>query len=144
MTSRLQFRNIDADPADPVETWPHEAIRAAIERGSISDWRRLAEAVQAAPWGPVARAIEQVLADTDVYGVGPLLRDVIGRARVAAQRAARAEVAARLGAAIARSGLTRAQFAARLGTSPSRLSTYLAGRVDPSASLLIRAEALSR
>jgi transcriptional regulator with XRE-family HTH domain len=44
--------------------------------------------------------------------------------------------------AVARSGLSKAQFAARIGTSPSRLSTYLNGKVTPSAALMVRVRRL--
>jgi hypothetical protein len=42
--STLRFRNIDASPDDPVETWPFEGVLAAIERapcltGSGWSWR---------------------------------------------------------------------------------------------------------
>ena len=65
----LRFRNIDASPDDPVETWPQEGIEAALERGSLSDWRRIHRAVEHAPWGPVARSLEQVLTYCRPYGV---------------------------------------------------------------------------
>ena len=54
MTTALKFRNIDASPDDPVETWPFEGILAAVERGTLPDWARLASAIRADPWGPVA------------------------------------------------------------------------------------------
>lgn len=41
--------------------------------------------------------------------------------------------------ALADSGLTQADFAAALGTSASRFSTYLSGKIDPSASFYLRA-----
>jgi len=50
----------------------------------------------------------------------------------------REEVAAEIADLVTRSGLTRAEFASRIGTSASRLSTYLAGTVTPSAALLVR------
>ena len=53
MTTTLKFRNIDTSPDDPVETWPFEGILAAVERGALPDWRRLAAAIRADPWGPV-------------------------------------------------------------------------------------------
>jgi hypothetical protein len=40
----VQFRNLDFDPAAPLNEWPAEAIETVIDRGSLSDWRRLAEA----------------------------------------------------------------------------------------------------
>ena len=57
MTTALRFRNIDASPDDPVETWPFEGILAAVERGTLPDWRRLATAIRTDPWGPVARQV---------------------------------------------------------------------------------------
>lgn len=142
MTSRLQFRNVDVDPGDPVETWPTEAVQAALERGTITDWRRLTAAIRRDPYGSVARRVEHVLTYCAPYGVAALMRSVIARARQWTETQARDEVRRRLADAVRRSGLTQAQFAQRLGTSPSRLSTYLSGKVDPSASLLVRAERL--
>ncbi len=54
------------------------------------------------------------------------------------------EVAAALVAALADSGLSQEGFAAALGTSASRLSTYRAGKVVPSAVLYLRALRLGR
>ncbi len=39
----LVFRNIDASPADPVESWPTEAVITALERGGCptgTDWAK--------------------------------------------------------------------------------------------------------
>lgn len=140
--TRLNFRNVDAAPHDPVETWPIEAIDAAVTRGGLSDWRRMIAAVRRDPWGPVARDIEQVLEYERPYGTAELLERAIAREREARQQTEQAEVARRLRAAVEASGLSQAAFAARLGTSPSRLSTYLSGKVVPAATVLVRAEAL--
>jgi hypothetical protein len=61
MTTALKFRNVDASPDDPVETWPFEGILAAVERGTLPDWRRLATAIQADPWGPVAHQVLEAM-----------------------------------------------------------------------------------
>ena len=61
MTTTLKFRNIDASPDDPVETWPFEGILAAVERGALPDWRRLAAAIRADPWGPVAHQVLEAI-----------------------------------------------------------------------------------
>ena len=61
MTTSLKFRNIEASPEDPVQTWPFEGILAAVERGTLPDWRRLAEAIDADPWGPVAQQVIEAL-----------------------------------------------------------------------------------
>lgn len=140
----LRFRNIDADPSDPVETWPTEGVIAALERGGLSDWRRIAAAVQADPWGPVARRLEDALAATQPYGVVDLMQAVLERAREAAAEDERAEVAGRVASLLDASGLSRAEFAERIGTSTSRLSTYLSGKVAPSSTLMVRMERVAR
>ena len=42
----LQFRNVDFNPTAPVDQWPAEAIETVIDRGSLSDWRQLAQAIR--------------------------------------------------------------------------------------------------
>lgn len=134
----LQFRNVDASPDDPVSAWPAEAVHTALERGGLAQWRRLATAIRAAPWGPVARRVEEAIAVDPPYGTGALMAEVIETARDEARRLERATVAAEIASLIDASGLTRPQFASAIGTSASRLSTYLGGTVVPSAALLVR------
>lgn len=141
--SRLVFRNVDADPSDPVETWPLEAIQTALERGTLPDWRRMIAAVRSDPWGPFARDIEYVLSYARPYGTAPLFEVAIARARAAAEQAERAQVAAELSDALVQTGLTAREFALRMGTSASRMSTYLSGKVTPSAALVVRARKLA-
>jgi len=140
--STLTFRNVDLSPTDPVSTWPVEAIQTALERGGLSDWRRLAKVVMAQPWGPVSRRIEEVLRYSRPYGVANLMERVIDRARSEAEQAERAAVALEISRLVERSGLSRADFASRIGTSPSRLSTYTTGKVTPSATLMVRMRAV--
>ena len=136
--SALKFRNITASVDDPVETWPFEGILAAVERGTLPDWQRLAAAIRADPWGPVAQQVLEAVEMSRPYGTGELLTAVIERARQEAADAEREQVAVELRDLVARSGLSRQDFALRLGTSRSRLSTYMAGKVTPSAALLLR------
>lgn len=139
--TELNFRNVDASPDDPVAEWPIEAIQAALERGSLKHWHRLAAAIQAQPWGAVARAVEQVLTYSRPYGVSIAMERVIERARRDAETGERAAVAAEVQRLIEESALSRREFAARIGTSTSRLSTYATGKVMPSAALLLRMQA---
>lgn len=139
----LTFRNIDVDPDSPVSSWPTEAVLTAIERGGLSDWRRLVAEVRRAPWGRTARQIEEVLSHTRPYGTAPLLESAIERARADAHSRERDAVAAEVRDLIAASGLTQAAFAASIGTSASRLSTYATGRVVPSAALMVRMRAMA-
>jgi hypothetical protein len=136
--SALKFRNVTASVDDPVETWPFEGVLAAVERGTLPDWRRLAAAIRADPWGPVARQVLEAVEISRPYGTSELLTAVIERARQDTADAEREQVAGEVRDLVARSGLSRQDFALRLGTSRSRLSTYMAGKVTPSATLMLR------
>ena len=139
----LAFRNVELDPALPVETWPAEALATAIERGSLTHWRRIAAAIHNDPWGPLARTVEQLTADGEPYGVGPGLARVVADSRARWEQQEREAVATELRELLASSELTAGDFAKRLGTSASRISTYLAGRVIPSAALMVRARRIA-
>jgi DNA-binding transcriptional regulator YiaG len=104
----------------------------------LPDWRRLAAAVRADPWGPVAQQILQAIELSRPYGTSELLTTVIDRARQEAADAEREQVAGEIRDLVARSGLSQRDFALRLGTSRPRLSTYLSGKVVPSAALVLR------
>lgn len=134
----LVFRNVDADPDDPVETWPAEAVATALERGELLHWRRMAQVIQADPWGRLARAVEAAVEMDQPYGSGPLFLDVIAAARAQAIAAARREAAAVVADMISASGMSLRECAQRLGTSASRLSTYARGSVTPGADMLWR------
>lgn len=134
----LAFRNVHVSPGDPVSEWPQEAIQTAFERGGLEHWRRLATAIQAEPWGPVARRVEEVLTYNRPYGVALTMERVIAWGRHGAEASERQMVAADVDALVRESGLSRTEFASRIGTSASRLSTYVTGRVTPSAALLVR------
>lgn len=141
--SPLAFRNLDAAPSDPVSNWPQEGVQTALERGGLADWRRLADAINAEPWGPVARRIEEVLTYSRPYGVSEAFQRAISQSRRAAESAEREAVASEIGGLIRESGFSRAEFASRIGTSASRLSTYVSGKVTPSAALLLRMRRLA-
>ncbi|NYF98020.1 helix-turn-helix domain-containing protein [Janibacter cremeus] len=134
----VSFRNVDVDAGAPVDTWPYEAIVTVIERGSISDWITLTRAIDADPWGAVARQVEDYLSYESPYGVGPLMARAIARARRQAEAAERAVVADEVRQLVVESGMTMEEFARGVGTSRSRLSTYRTGRVVPSATMMHR------
>lgn len=134
----LVFRNVNASPADPVATWPTEAVQTALERGDLEHWQRLTAEIMREPWGRTVSQVEEVLTHSRPYGVAELMETVISRARARVELEERRAVAAQVRDAIARSGLSRVEFAARVGTSPSRLSTYATGKVVPSATLMLR------
>ena len=136
----LQFRNVDASPADEVATWPYEALVTAIDRGLVPDWQPIFTEIRRSPWGRVARRVQHHLVHREPDGVSVLFAQAIERARRQAEERDRGEVAARVRAAVQGSGLTAAAFAELVGTSPSRLSTYSTGKVKPSAAMLVRIE----
>jgi len=138
MMTALKFRNITASPDDPVDIWPFEGILAAVERGSLPDWRRLAGAIRADPWGPVAQQVLEAIRLSRPYGTAQLLEGVVERARRLAADSEREDVAAEIRNLVGRSGLSQQDFAERVGTSRSRLSTYMSGKVVPSAALMVR------
>jgi DNA-binding transcriptional regulator YiaG len=144
MTTPLKFRNITASPEDPVETWPFEGVLAAVERGTLPDWRRLARAIRADPWGPVAQQVLEAVRLSHPYGTAELLAGVVSRAREIAADSERAQVATEVRNLVSASGLSQQDFAARLGTSRSRLSTYMSGKVVPSAALIVRMRRVAR
>lgn len=136
----VAFRNVDASPADPASTWPYEALAIVLERGLVPDWQPVLAEIRREPWGRVARRVERILSYEALPGVGPLFTRAIARARHEAEDSERVEVARRVAAAIRHSGLSAGRFAERVGTSASRLSTYAAGKVTPSAAMLVRIE----
>jgi DNA-binding transcriptional regulator YiaG len=144
MTTALKFRNLVVSPDDPVETWPFEGILAAVERGTLPDWRRLADVIRADPWGPVARQVLEAVQLSRPYGTAELLEEVVGRARELALDSERVEVASEVKRLLSDSGLSQQGFADRIGTSRSRLSTYLSGKVLPSAALMVRMRRVAR
>lgn len=135
----VSFRNVSARPTDPVAEWPTEAVRAALERGGLPEWRRIAGEIAKEPWGRTARQVEEVLRHARPDGVADLLEAVIESARERADTYERTAVAAELRGLVDRSGLTQAEFARRIGTSASRMSSYVNGGVVPAATLMVRA-----
>jgi hypothetical protein len=144
MTTALKFRNITASAEDPVETWPFAGVLTAVERGTLPDWRRLARAIQADPWGPVAQQVLEAVHISQPYGTTELLEGVVDRARKLATDTERADVAAEVGCLVGESRLSQQDFAERIGTSRSRLSTYMSGKVVPSAALMVRMRRVAR
>jgi DNA-binding transcriptional regulator YiaG len=138
VSTELRFRNLDASADDPPEQWPFEGFVTAIERGTMPDWRRIAGAVYADPWGPVATQVAEALQVGRPYGTTKLFEMVLEDSKRRAEASEKEEVAREIIELLGRSGLSGREFAHAIGTSPSRLSTYLSHRVTPSAALLVR------
>jgi DNA-binding transcriptional regulator YiaG len=136
----LQFRNLDFDSSQPIDSWPAEAIETIVDRGSLSDWRALADAIRANPWGPAARTTERIVSWNEHYGVDALLDRVIHHAREDAAMRGRRDYAARIRDWRRQSGMTLEQLARAAGTSASRLSDYEKAKVAPTTDVLGRIE----
>jgi DNA-binding transcriptional regulator YiaG len=134
----LRFRNVDFDPAQPLDRWPAEAIETLIDRGSRSDWRRLARAIRRNPWGPAARTAEAVVAWGEHYGVDVLIANIVRHAREDVALEGRTRYAAQIRAWREQTGMTLREFAQAAGTSASRLSAYENARVAPTTDVLGR------
>ena len=132
------FRNVNAAPSDPVDTWPFEALVETIETGLVSDWQPVLAEIRRRPWGKVARRVGRWAHMSSGDPAARLLTLAIERARQRREDDERDEVARDIRDSIAASGMTSAEFAASVGTSASRLSTYATGRVVPSATMLLR------
>lgn len=143
MTS-LSFRNVDADPTGDVAGWPAEAIEIALDRGTVSDWHRLAVEIRRSPWGRVARTVDEIATWDEHPGVDVVMRRIIDDARSAVSAAGRQRWAAHIRALRSATGLSMRKFAALAGTSASRLSDYENARVAPTTDALARLEHAGR
>ncbi len=60
------------------ELSPNTAVVADIlDRGTVSDWRRLAREVRNQPEGPYARAVRRVVEGTHFFGTTILWKDFL-------------------------------------------------------------------
>ncbi|MGH9281179.1 MAG: helix-turn-helix domain-containing protein [Acidimicrobiales bacterium] len=136
----VSFRNIDVDEAASIETWPAEAIEILIDRGSLSDWRRLASALASDPWGPLARTVEQAIELDCHYGVDRIMERILQQQRSTSTLAGRRRYADRLRELRQSAGLSMRQLAELTGTSAARISDYENARVSPTTDVLARLE----
>ena len=136
----VSFRNVDVDIGDPFDTWPLEAIEILIDRGSLSDWRRLAAALAQDPWGPLARTVEEIVRLDCHYGVDRILERILARERERSTLDGRRRYADRLRSLRRSAGLSMRELAAAAGTSAARISDYENARVAPTTDVLARIE----
>lgn len=139
----LAFRNLDVSPQDPVDDWGFEGLLAAIDRGDLGDWQRIAAWVDRLPRGERVELLEEVLDAADDSGAVGAFRAYLGLAIQRADAWERQEVADELTRLWRASGLSQGDYARRLGTSRTRLNAYLNGRTVPLATVLVRARHLA-
>lgn len=139
----LAFRNLDVSPDAPVEEWGFEGLLAAVDRGDLADWRRVAAAVARAPRGEVAELLDGVVDAAEDSGSAAALRRYVALAVEREERRERQAVADELVGLWRASGLDQGAYARRLGTSRTRLNSYLNGKTVPLATVLVRAHNLA-
>ena len=133
----LKFRNIDTTPDDPVRDWGVEGMTAALDRGGLDDWSKLARAVVEEPF--LEATLENAIGDAETGSAAAYVRLLIKHLRRTPSQVA----LDRLRDAFYRTQLTQGEAAALLGTSRSRLNTYLTGGVTPSMDILVAMEQLA-
>ncbi len=134
----LKFRNLTISPVDPVELWGAEGILTALERGTLFHWNKILRSAEHST--QVASELEEALSLSTNDAANQWIRAKRAELKFTVEQ----RVAQRLNRLLLSSGLTKSEFASRLGTSHSRFSTYLSGKVTPSAAILLKAEDVVR
>lgn len=109
-----------------------------VLNGNARRWRAALLPMIDSPWGPYGEHIIGLTREAGLDVIEKLLEECRKVYRHRQEQRERDAIAREIRRLVAISGLTQRQFAAQIGTSPSRLSTYVNGRVIPSAALLLR------
>jgi len=115
-----------------------EQLLDLLEHGNASRWRAALLPLIESPWGPYGQHIVRLTRDADLPAVAAVLEECRKVYQQRQEQRERDAIAREIRRLVAISGLTQRQFSAQIGTSPSRLSTYVNGRVIPSAAMLLR------
>lgn len=122
---------------------PHPAIGTA-DTFDAARWRVLLTPLLTAPWSGRADQLQrEVAASGDAW----LVRLLDGCSVVIRELQAewdRQAIAREIRRLVASSGVTQRDFSALVGTSQSRFSTYINGRVTPSATMMLRISRTAR
>jgi DNA-binding transcriptional regulator YiaG len=138
----ISYRNVDVDDTAPLDTWPSEAIEILVDRGTLSDWRRLAGALAEDPWGALAGTVEEIIALDCHYGVDRIFERVLQRERERCTLIGRRRYADHLRSLRRSAGLSMRELAAAAGTSAARISDYENARMAPTTDVLARLEGI--
>lgn len=132
------------DPQPRLVLQTPEALADVIERGNARQWRALVAPVARNPWGPEGARLVALACDAHLPLIERALIECRGIYRRRQEARERDVVAREIRRMIAVSGLSQREFSAYVGTSPSRLSTYVTGKVTPSATMLLRIKGAAR
>ncbi len=109
-----------------------------VHHGNARRWRAALLPLIDSPWGPYGEHILGLIKEVRLDVIGEILEECRKVYRHRQEQRERDAIAREIRRLVAISGLTQRQFASQIGTSPSRLSTYVNGRVIPSAAMLLR------
>lgn len=123
-------RHLDYPAGTPLAELGAAALDDLLDRGDLADWRPLAQAIAADPFGDLAARVLDLCAANPRYGTSPLWRAWVARRRALAMGAQSSLVpptnspvlATTLAEIRLRQGLSQAELAARIGMSQSDLS----------------------
>lgn len=109
-----------------------------VKHGTARHWRAALLPLIESPWGPYGEHIVRLTQEADLDALAAVLQECRKVYQHRQEQRERDAIAREIRRLVAISGLTQRQFASQIGTSPSRLSTYVNGRVIPSAAMLLR------
>ena len=115
-----------------------EQLMDLVHHGNARRWRAALLPLIESPWGPYGEHIVALTKEAQLDVITEVLQECRKVYRHRQEQRERDAIAREIRRLVAISGLTQRQFAAQIGTSPSRLSTYVNGRVIPSAAMLLR------
>ncbi|WP_179666925.1 helix-turn-helix domain-containing protein [Nocardioides thalensis] len=134
----------DIELVTPLTDLPDpDGFHDLIRRGTVEQWRAALAPVAAHPWDPRGEELAALADDAGLPVVADSLRACQRVYQLLREDDERRAVADEIRRRVKLSGLTQKAFAAYVGTSPSRLSTYVSGRVTPSAAMLLRIQRAS-
>lgn len=134
----------DIEQVTPLTDLPDpDGFHDLIRSGTVEQWRAALAPVAAHPWDPRGEELAALAEEAGLPVVAASLRACQGVYQLLRADEERRAVADEIRRRVQLSGRTQKDFAAYIGTSPSRLSTYVSGRVTPSAAMLLRIQRAS-
>ena len=133
----LLMADIDPRHPAPIPTTPNDLLMT-VERRGADVWRQILANIAVHPWGTPAVGLAELARTAGLEIPAQAIERCATVYRHRTADSERADVAKEIRRLVAISGCSQRQFAQYLGTSAPRLSTYVSGRVTPSATMMLR------